>query len=104
MSRSLFLSLTVDTQLITSLYGSTHEDAPFYWPNTEMIGVLRQLKSTKVCFVVCDNGFSHIFYNCSNVEEYFLGTIKHLICRKKCSKYFENRLTNKNVLVKNIFE
>ena len=23
----------------------------------------------KVCFVVCDNGFSQIFYNCSNVEE-----------------------------------
>ena len=25
----------------------------------------------KVCFVVCDNGFSQIFYNCSNVEEIF---------------------------------
>ena len=25
----------------------------------------------KVCFVVCDNVFSQIFYNCSNVEEIF---------------------------------
>ena len=25
----------------------------------------------KVCFVVCDNGFSQIFYDCSNVEEIF---------------------------------
>ena len=25
----------------------------------------------EVCFVVCDNGFSQIFYNCSNVEEIF---------------------------------
>ena len=24
-----------------------------------------------VCFVVCDSGFSQIFYNCSNVEEIF---------------------------------
>ena len=30
---------------------------------------LKQKK--KICFVVCDNGFSQIFYNCSNVEEIF---------------------------------
>ena len=54
----------------------------------------------KVCFVVCDNVFSQIFYNCSNVEEIFYWNN----CRKMCSKNFENRLINKNVLVKNIFE
>ena len=36
--------------------------------------------------------------------KYFLGTIEQLVCRKMCSKHFENRLTNINVLVKNIFE
>ena len=30
-----------------------------------------EVKQTKVCFVVCDNGFSQIFYNCSYVEEIF---------------------------------
>ena len=42
------LSLTVDTWLIISLYGygGTNEDVHFYWPYTEMIGILRQLKST----------------------------------------------------------
>ena len=44
--RSLFLSLTVDAQFITSLYGCIHKDVHFYWPNTEIIGILRQLKST----------------------------------------------------------
>ena len=44
--RSLFLSLAVDTQLITSLYGSKLKDVHFNWPNTEMICILRQLKST----------------------------------------------------------
>ena len=29
--------------------------------------------------------------------KYFLGTIEHLVCRKVCSKNFENRLTNKKV-------
>ena len=42
----LFLSLTVDTQLITSIYGCTHKDVHFYWLNAEMIGILRQLKFT----------------------------------------------------------
>ena len=42
----LFLSLTVDTQLIISLYGSTRKDVHFYWLTAEMIGILRQLKST----------------------------------------------------------
>ena len=28
-------------------------------------------KELIVCFVVCDNGFLQIFYNCSNVEEIF---------------------------------
>ena len=37
-------------------------------------------------------------------KKYFLGTIKQPVCRKMCSKNFENRLTNKKVLVKNIFE
>ena len=42
----LFLSVTVDTWLIISLYGSAHEDVHFYWLNTEMIGILRQMTST----------------------------------------------------------
>ena len=33
-----------------------------------------------------------------------LGTIKQPVCRKMCSKNFENWLTNKEFLVKNIFE
>ena len=33
--RSIFLSLTVDAQLIASLYGGTHKDVHFYWPNTD---------------------------------------------------------------------
>ena len=45
-TRSLFLSLTVDTQLITSLDGSKHKDVRFYMPNTEMIDILRQLNTT----------------------------------------------------------
>ena len=32
---------------------------------------LPKKKKKKVCFVVCDNGFSQIFYNCSKVEEIF---------------------------------
>ena len=39
--------------------------------------------------------FSQIFYNCK-----VAGIIQHLICRKMCSKHFENRLTNKQALVK----
>ena len=45
-SSSLLLSLKVDTWLIIFLYGSTHGNVHFYWLNTEMIGILRQLKST----------------------------------------------------------
>ena len=41
---SLFLSLTDDTQLITSLYGCTHKDVHFYWLIAKMIGNLRQVK------------------------------------------------------------
>ena len=33
--------------------------------------ILLSMLKVKVCFVVCDNGFSQIFYNCSNVEEIF---------------------------------
>ena len=36
--------------------------------------------------------------------KYFLDTIKHLVCCKMCSKNFENRLTNKKVLDKNILK
>ena len=34
--------------------------------------------------------------------KYFLGTIEYLVCRKMCSKYFENRLTElkKNLTIK----
>ena len=32
--------------LLAVLYGSTHKAAHFFWSNTEMIGILRQLKST----------------------------------------------------------
>ena len=32
---------------------------------------LAALSDTSVYFVVCDNDFSQIFYNCSNVEEIF---------------------------------
>ena len=32
--------------------------------------------------------------------KYFLVTLKYLVCRKMCCKNFENRLTNKKVLVK----
>ena len=46
-SVGLFLSLTVDTQLFTSLYGCT-QDVHFYWLNAEMIDILRQRKSTIV--------------------------------------------------------
>ena len=33
--------------------------------------ISRVMYLKKVCFVVCDNGFSQIVYNCSNVEEIF---------------------------------
>ena len=32
---------------------------------------LQKCLSIKVCLVVCDNDFSQIFYNCSNVEDIF---------------------------------
>ena len=64
---------------------------------------VRQVSSSterlsKEHFVVCDNGFLQIFYNCSNVEEIFFGTIEYLICRKMCSKNFENWFINKKVI------
>ena len=36
-----------------------------------LTGGLAALSDTSVCFVVCDNDFSQIFYNCSNIEEIF---------------------------------
>ena len=59
---------------------------------------------TKVCLLVSDNGFSQIFCNCLNLDEILnLSTIEHLVCCKM-GKNFANRLSNKKVLVKNIFE
>ena len=60
---------------------------------------------TEVCFLVSYNGFLQIFCNCLKLDEMFSWhSIEHLVCRKMCSKHFENRLTNKEVLAKNIFE
>ena len=65
--------------------------------------VITKLES-KVCFVVCDNGFSQIFYNCSNVEEIFSWHNIASSLSQNVQQNFENRLTNKKVPVKNIFE
>ena len=50
-----------------------NEDKPMLPPNVKPINKAKSLWGTsfKVCFVVSDNGFSQIFYNCSNVEEIF---------------------------------
>ena len=50
-----------------------------------------------------DNAFLQIVCNSFNQDNLFPGTVDPLVC-KICSIMFENRLTNKNVLVKNIFE
>ena len=42
-----------------------------YCDEAEAATLCLMSKGPKVCFVVCDNGFSQIFYNCSNVEEIF---------------------------------
>ena len=47
-----------------------------------------------MCFVVCDNDFPDILQLFRCRRNIFLGTIEHLVCRKMCSKIFENRLTN----------
>ena len=51
-----------------------------------------------------DNAFLQIVCNSFNQDDLFPGAVDPLVCRKICSIMFENRLTNKNVLVKNIFE
>ena len=43
----------------------------FWNKNKKEIYALVNPSLTKVCFVVCDNDFSQLFYNCSNVEEIF---------------------------------
>ena len=53
---SLFLSLTVDTQLINSLQGSKHKDLHFYLLNAEMIGILKQLKCTSTEIEISQTG------------------------------------------------
>ena len=37
----------------------------------KLVEIINTSYSVNVCFIVCDNVFSQIFYNCSNVEEIF---------------------------------
>ena len=47
------------------------ETPEYFKKNENDNAVLIEVLKIKVCFVVCDNVFLQIFYNCSNVEETF---------------------------------
>ena len=48
----------------TKITGHTRDDS-------DVCSTIKHWGLIIVCFVVCDNGFPQIFYNCSNVEEIF---------------------------------
>ena len=60
------------------------------------------MQDINVCFIFVF--FFFFFFSDILQLQYFLDTIEHLVCRKMCSKNFENLSTNIKVLVKNIFE
>ena len=55
-----------------STYDTVHKIGQWYSLHAgKVLLILKTGNTVKVCFVVSDNGFSQIFYNCSNVEEIF---------------------------------